>query len=182
MHTAARRNTLNDVTRIHVTPARLVSVFQTRAVVQTAAKLMVASFIGLAIAAVPVTAMGLTAPVARADGNKVPSPNPVPVPQPDTTVHGSQQPQCQDGESLNEDGNCTPTMSSLHDANEQAMQQLHPRTAQGLSTTTESGIASDMVPNINGYPCTGYWESVACYETSQNQVPIQPRSTLSSSP
>jgi hypothetical protein len=51
------------------------------------------------------------------------------------------------------------------------------------TTTTASGIGADLVPNINGYPCTGYWQSMACVAEGEADMPaVQPRSTLSSSP
>lgn len=41
----------------------------------------------------------------------------------------------------------------------------------------------NMVPNINGDPCTGAWESVACYAMHFDTPPaVQPRSEISSSP
>ena len=42
----------------------------------------------------------------------------------------------------------------------------------------------NLVPNINGYPCSGSWESGACYAMSMGDSPmvVQPRSTVSSSP
>lgn len=41
----------------------------------------------------------------------------------------------------------------------------------------------DLVPNINGTPCTGYWMSGACYAESQDRMPeVVPKSTLSDSP
>jgi hypothetical protein len=46
-----------------------------------------------------------------------------------------------------------------------------------------SGVGENLVPNINGYPCTGGWESAVCYAMGQDSMPaVQPRSTLSSSP
>lgn len=39
------------------------------------------------------------------------------------------------------------------------------------------------IPNINGDPCSGAWESVVCYSMQQGNVPVvQPRTTISSSP
>jgi hypothetical protein len=65
---------------------------------------------------------------------------------------------------------------------DQAFEDLQPRTTQDLTSTVESGVGADLVPNINGTPCTGYWESAACYEASQGEVAVQPKSTISSSP
>lgn len=51
------------------------------------------------------------------------------------------------------------------------------------TTSTTSGVGANQVPNINGYPCTGYWQSMACIAQGEADVPaVQPRSTLSSSP
>ena len=51
------------------------------------------------------------------------------------------------------------------------------------TSTIESGLPVNLVPNINGYPCTGGWESAVCYAMGQDNMPVvQPRSTLSSSP
>lgn len=39
------------------------------------------------------------------------------------------------------------------------------------------------VPNINGDPCTGAWESTVCYAMNFDNAPaVQPRSSVSSSP
>jgi hypothetical protein len=65
---------------------------------------------------------------------------------------------------------------------DQAFEDLQPRTTQDVTSTTATGVGADLVPNINGTPCTGYWESAACYETSQDEVAVQPKSTISSSP
>lgn len=51
------------------------------------------------------------------------------------------------------------------------------------STTTSYVNPLTNVPNINGDPCSGAWESVVCYSMQQGNVPVvQPRSTISSSP
>lgn len=44
--------------------------------------------------------------------------------------------------------------------------------------------AENFVPNINGYPCSGYWESTACYAMSMGDSPmiVSPRTSVSSSP
>lgn len=59
----------------------------------------------------------------------------------------------------------------------------------GMGTSAESSTTASYVnpltnvPNINGDPCTGAWESVVCYSMQQGNVPVvQPRSTISSSP
>ncbi|WP_142390001.1 hypothetical protein [Mycobacterium sp. shizuoka-1] len=137
-------------------------------------KLLTASVFALAVAA---------APAAHAEGDGgIPAPEPVPVPAPVAQPGGTGG--CQAGESLDPStGNCVPTMTPLADTDgDQAMEDLQPRTTQDLSSTTESGIAADLVPNINGDSCTGYWQSTVCYEEGQDNVPVQPKSTISSSP
>lgn len=49
------------------------------------------------------------------------------------------------------------------------------------TSTIESGLPADLVPNINGDSCTGYWESTVCF-AEQGQFAVQPKSTISSSP
>lgn len=139
------------------------------------AKLLTASAFALAVA---------TAPMAHAEGEGgIPVPEPVPAPQPVASQPGGTG-GCQSGESLDPStGNCTPTMTPVATTQGgQPIDELQPRTTQSITSTTESGIAADLVPNINGTPCTGYWESAACYEASQGEVAVQPKSTISSSP
>lgn len=51
------------------------------------------------------------------------------------------------------------------------------------STTNSYLDPVNTVPNINGDPCTGQWESVACYAMHYDSPPeVQPRSTISASP
>jgi hypothetical protein len=135
-------------------------------------KLLTASACALAVTA---------APMAHAEGGGIPEPGPAPQPsasQPGGTAG------CQSGESLDPStGNCTPTMTPVATTNgDQAFDDLQPRTTQDITSTAETGVGADLVPNINGTPCTGYWESAACYETSQDEVAVQPKSTISSSP
>lgn len=56
----------------------------------------------------------------------------------------------------------------------------------GGSQSSSTGSYLDpvnTVPNINGDPCTGAWESTACYAMNFDTAPaVQPRSTLSASP
>lgn len=134
-------------------------------------KLLTASAFALAVAA---------APMAHAEGG-IPGPGPQPGPvssQPGGTAG------CQSGESLDPStGNCTPTMTAVATTNgDQAFDDLQPRTTQDMTSTAATGVGADLVPNINGTPCSGYWESAACYETSQDEVAVQPKSTISSSP
>lgn len=138
-----------------------------------AASLMTAGVFALAVAA---------APLAHAEGEGgIPAPDPVPAPVASAPGDSAG---CQSGESLDPNtGNCVPTMTPVATTEgDQAMADLQPRTTQDVTSTAETGIAADMVPNINGYPCTGYWESAACYETSQDEVAVQPKTTISSSP
>ncbi|TGD84089.1 hypothetical protein BayCH28_27075 [Mycolicibacterium sp. CH28] len=140
-----------------------------------AAKLMTAGVFALAVAA---------APVAHAEGEgAIPAPEPVPAPAP-VAAQPSGSGGCQSGESLDAStGNCVPTMTPIATTQgDQATDEFQPRTTQDITSTAETGIAADMVPNINGYPCTGYWESAACYEASQGEAAVQPKSTISSSP
>jgi hypothetical protein len=138
-------------------------------------KLVTAGVFALAVAA---------SPLAHAEGpGGIPDPQPVPGPQAvDSQPGGSAG--CQSGESLDPTtGNCTPTMTPVVTTNgDQAFDDLQPRTTQDLTSTADTGVGADLVPNINGTPCTGDWESAACYETSQDEVAVQPRSTISSSP
>ena len=49
--------------------------------------------------------------------------------------------------------------------------------------TNSSADPLTMVPNINGDPCTGQWESTVCYAMHYDSPPaVVPRSTVSSSP
>jgi hypothetical protein len=148
------------------------------------AKLLAASVFALAVAMTPAVGFLYTAPVAQAEGEGgVPEPEPVPVPRPDTD-QASGSGGCQSGESLDPStGNCVPAMTPIATTQgDQPIEELQPRTTQDVTSTTNSGLGADMVPNINGYPCTGYWMSMACVETSGDEVPVQPKSTLSSSP
>jgi len=129
-----------------------------------------------------VSAFALTvaaAPAAHAEGG---IPDPGPGPQPVASQPGGTG-GCQSGESLDSSGNCTPTMSAVANTQgDDAFDDLQPRTTQDMTSTSETGIGADLVPNINGDSCTGYWQSTVCYEEGQDNVPVQPKSTLSSSP
>ena len=118
----------------------------------------------------------------------VPGPEPVPVPAPPTTESGSateggSSSMCQNGEVM-QYGNCIPAMAPLSSTVDEAVPEAPLRLTDSHSSTTQSGVPSDLVPNINGTPCTGYWMSVACYaENMGDSAPgVTPRSTLSSSP
>lgn len=124
------------------------------------------------------------APTAAAQ----PVPGPEPVPAPPTTESGSaaeggSSDMCQSGEVM-QYGNCIPAMAPLNGSVEEDVPEAPLRLTDSHSSTTQSGVPSDLVPNINGTPCTGYWMSVACYAENTGDSPpaVTPRSTLSSSP
>ena len=51
---------------------------------------------------------------------------------------------------------------------------MPPTSATGDTThEIDSGEPADLVPNINGDSCTGYWESTVCY-AEQGQAAVQP--------
>ena len=125
-------------------------------------------------------AAALAAPAANAE--PLPNPDPVPVPAP-VQQYDSGGGECQAGLVL-EDGNCVPAMASAGTDDVGGPITEAPITGtQAQTSTTESGLGENLVPNINGYPCTGGWESAACYAMGQDNMPaVEPRSTLSSSP
>ena len=122
-------------------------------------------------------AMLSIAPAALA----APVPDPgVPVPAPVQSDSGG----CQGGEVM-QDGNCVPAMTSVAStAGGDADPADTPlRYTESQTTTIQSGLPVDLVPNINGESCTGYWQSGACYAQNFNTGPaVVPRSTLSTSP
>lgn len=117
-------------------------------------------------------------PVAFAEG--IPDPEPVPVPTEPSAVGG--QGECQAGESVDAaNGNCVPTMTPITTGGGDAPVAPVPTTGTGdVTSSTTSGVGADLVPNINGDPCSGYWESDVCL--TENAPSVQPRSTLSTSP
>lgn len=120
------------------------------------------------------------APAAFAGPPPDPEPSPAPAPaRPD----GSTAAGCAGGEVMT-DGNCVPAMTSIPDtAGGGAEESVPIRIGDDESSTFTTGIGADLVPNLNGTPCTGYWSSMACDAASEAALPsIQPRSTLSSSP
>lgn len=123
-----------------------------------------------------VGAMLIISPTATAQ--PVPGPEPIPVPSP-PQVGGIAG--CQGGEVM-VNGNCVPNMTPVGDSAETAPEPPL-RYSDTHSSTTQSGVPTDLVPNINGYPCTGYWMSVACYAENQDpRAVVVPRSTISGSP
>lgn len=120
------------------------------------------------------------APLAAAE--PVPGPEPVPIPAPPTG--GDSDGLCQAGEVMHY-GNCIPAMTPVNtDPAGEAEMTVPLRLSESHTSTIESGLPSDLVPNINGTPCTGYWMSTACYaENMGDSAPeVVPRSTFSSSP
>lgn len=149
-----------------------------------AATLLTAGAFALAVAVAPAVGLIYAAPQAVAEGG-VPGPQPVPVPTPGADQSGNSA-GCQPGESLEAStGNCVPTMTPLDSTQGDGPQPAAappPQTGAQTSTTV-TGDPTDLVPNLNGYPCTGYWESAACYAVSQSEgPPVEPKSTISSSP
>lgn len=146
-----------------------------------AAKLLTAGKLALAVAAVPAVGLLSGPAVAQAD-NGLPEPQPVlqPEPVPDASVTSGG---CQPGESLApSNGNCVPTMTQTPASGEGESVAPTPMTGTGETTSTiQSGIGADLVPNINGDSCSGYWESTVCF-AEQGPAAVQPRTTISSSP
>lgn len=108
----------------------------------------------------------------------VPDPG-VPVPAPVESNSAG----CQGGEVM-QDGNCVPAMTSVGStAGGEDLADTPLRYTESETSTTQSGLPVDLVPNINGESCTGYWQSGACYAQNFNTGPaVVPRSTLSTSP
>ncbi len=95
------------------------------------------------------------APTAHAE--PLPVPDPVPVPEPTESGEQVQPPVSVGGETRVS----APSVQS--------------------SSSYEDPLRT--VPNINGDPCTGAWESTVCYAMNFDSAPaVQPRSTVSSSP
>lgn len=111
-----------------------------------------------------------------------PNPDPGPAPAPAIPAVGDTA-SCANGEVV-QDGNCVPAMSTVPDTAGGGAEEAVPlRINETESSSVTSGIGADLVPNINGTPCTGYWSSMACEAQSQSDQPaVQPRTTLSTSP
>lgn len=119
------------------------------------------------------------APAAHA--NPVPDPEPVPTPGLGGDGGGAG---CQGGEVM-QDGNCVPAMTAVGSTagGDDDPADVPLRYNETESSTTYSGVGADLVPNINGTPCTGYWMSMACAASAEADVPgVRPHSTLSTSP
>lgn len=127
-------------------------------------------------------AAGLMLGMAPAAGAG-PPPNPDPgVPAPAVPVESGSA-GCQAGEQM-QDGNCVPAMTAVASTAGGGADETVPlRLSDTESSTITTGIGADLVPNLNGTPCTGYWASMACVGQQDADIPsVQPRSTLSSSP
>jgi len=102
----------------------------------------------------------LAASAATALAAPLPEPEPVPVPQPAVEGVPATAPEA-DGET----------------------RVAAPQVGNGESGTSSYEDTLHTVPNINGDPCTGAWESTVCYAMNFDEAPaVQPRSTVSSSP
>lgn len=122
-----------------------------------------------------------SAPLALA-GNPVPGPEPDPAPAPTESASDPSTSLCQDGEVM-KDGNCVPNMGPVTSDEAGAQAETPLRVTDDQTTTLDSGMPANQVPNLNGTPCTGDWMSGACYAESQDpNASVEPRSTLSSSP
>lgn len=143
-----------------------------------ASKALAVSAFAVAAAFAPITGIMPTPGVAYAEPIPDPEPEPIPAPQESGAIGGGDE--CTQGEVRGADGNCVPAVAAAPE--EVPVTELAPRTTQDITTSSDSGVAANVVPNINGDSCTGYWQSVACYEMDQDNVAVQPRSTLSSSP
>lgn len=122
------------------------------------------------------------APAALAVPPPNPDPSPAPGPAPAPPAGGDTA-GCADSEVV-QDGNCVPAMSAVpNTAGGGAPESVPLRINDDESSASTNGIGADLVPNVNGTPCTGYWSSMACDAQSEADQPaVQPRSTLSSSP
>lgn len=147
-----------------------------------ASKALAASVFAIAAAIAPAAGFGQAIPAAYAEPVPDPGPGPDLQPQPEAGAVGGED-ECGAGEVRGADGDCVPAMGAERATNDiQPEPEAQPRTTQDTVSSTTSGEGANLVPNINGDSCTGYWQSVACYEMDQDQVAVQPRSTLSSSP
>ncbi len=132
----------------------------------------------LAAAALAAAALSV-APAALAE--PLPGPNPIPVPGPGGYEQGGG---CVTGEVM-ENGGCVSANTSPMTGGETRIAAPSVGGGGEVATTTTNSYLDPMhtVPNLNGDPCTGQWESTACYAMNFDSAPaVQPRSTLSSSP
>jgi hypothetical protein len=143
-----------------------------------AGKLLTASVFAAAVAVAPAAAFLSVPPTAHA----APVPDPGPAPEPQPAIDSPSTAACQSGETLDAStGNCIPTMTPIVTDNGDQPVPLTPPPRTGDTTSTSyTGEPADLVPNINGDPCTGYWESTVCL--TENAPAVRPHSTLSTSP
>ena len=129
-------------------------------------------FVAAALASAALSA----APVASAD--PLPGPDPIPVPG---VIGSDQNGDCVIGQIM-ENGACVSAVVSPATGGETRVSAPE---IGGAETATTNSYVDPMhtVPNLDGDPCSGQWESVACYAMNFDSAPaVQPRSTLSSSP
>lgn len=106
------------------------------------------------------TVATVAASAATALAQPLPVPDPVPIPEP--VVSGAEPAQPVTGGET---------------------RVAAPQVGTGESSTSSYEDPLNTVPNINGDPCTGAWESTVCYAMNFDSAPaVQPRSTISSSP
>lgn len=117
------------------------------------ASLLTAGMLALGALVLPAGLALGGAPAAQAE--PLPVPDPVPVPEPEVSGEQVQPPVSVGGETR--------------------------VSAPSVQSSYEDPLRT--VPNINGDPCTGAWESTVCYAMNFDSAPaVQPRSTVSSSP
>lgn len=148
------------------------SVLKPAKFVDSAASAATMFFVTAALAAVTLST------AATAVAEPVPGPDPVPVPG---VVGAEEGGGCVTGQVLKDD-TCVSAVVSPETGGET---RVSAPTIGGVETSTTNSYLDPMhtVPNLNGDPCTGQWESTACYAMNFDSAPsVQPRSTLSSSP
>lgn len=129
----------------------------------------------LTAAALAVAALAC-APTAAAE--PLPGPDPIPVPG---VIGSGEGGGCVTGEVMR-NGGCVSAVTSPATGGET---RVAAPTISGVESSTTNSYLDPMhtVPNLNGDPCTGQWESTACYAMNFDSAPaVQPRSTISSSP
>lgn len=145
-------------------------------------KFLAAGMLAAALVALPVAGAVYSSPAAHAEGG-VPEPAPEPEPQPAASPRVGEG-ECAYGQVVDPNtGDCVPAMGGLVSAGgAEPIEEPAPRLTQDITESSSTGVGANLVPNINGDACTGYWQSVACSEMQQDNVAVQPRTTLSSSP
>ncbi len=147
-----------------------------------ARKMLAAGVLAAAVVAAPLATVAYQSPVAHAEGGGVPDPMPVPEPAP-APEHQSVGNPCQFGEVVDQNtGDCIAATTPMESTAGGQVEGSAPRTTQDETTSINTGVPANQVPNINGDPCTGSWESVVCSEEGQTNVVVQPHTSISSSP